>query len=53
MNRELYCLYYGEYVKELPEYETDECMDYPHACDLQDCEFCEEHLFDNSGNRVD
>lgn len=53
MSRERYCLYYDNYVKVLPEHETEECIDYPHGCDPQDCEFCRDHHFDEEGNRID
>ena len=52
MDRELYCKEYDKYVKELTEGEAEECIDWP-VCSPQDCEYCEEHLFDDEGNRVD
>lgn len=53
MNTELYCNWYGKYVKELPEHETEACMDYPHRCNPQDCECCVGHQFDDEGDRID
>lgn len=53
MSRELYCLWYDNYVKELPEHQTEECDDYPHRCNPEECECCEIHCFDEDGNRID
>lgn len=53
MGRELYCNWFDDYVKILPEHETDKCNDYPVGCNPQDCEYCKENLFDDEGNRVD
>lgn len=53
MSREIYCNWYNNYVKELPEYQTEECDDYPGRCNPDDCECCEIHCFDEEGNRID
>lgn len=50
---EIYCKWFNNYVKLLPEHQTDICDDYPYRCDPDDCECCEIHSFDEEGNRID